>query len=77
MRLVAATEYGDTYYAKADLAGPIALILGDEGTGVPDELLRLCDETLRIPLHGQISSLNVSVAAGILLYAIEAQRSEG
>lgn len=76
LRLVAATEYGDTYYAKADLAGPIALILGDEGTGVPDELLRLCDETLRIPLHGQISSLNVSVAAGILLYAIEAQREE-
>ena len=74
LRLIAATEHGETYYQRANLAGPIALILGDEGTGVPEELLALCDEKVRIPLHGQISSLNVSVAAGILLYAIESQR---
>lgn len=74
LRLIAATEHGETYYQCANLAGPIALILGDEGTGVPEELLALCDEKVRIPLHGQISSLNVSVAAGILLYAIESQR---
>lgn len=74
LRLIAATEYGETYYQRANLEGPLALILGDEGTGVPDDLLALCDEKVRIPLHGQISSLNVSVAAGILLYAIESQR---
>ena len=61
---------------QADLRGPLALVLGDEGHGVPEDILALCDQTLRIPLHGQISSLNVSVAAGVLLYAIESQRRQ-
>jgi RNA methyltransferase, trmH family, group 3 len=74
LRLLAASEHGDSYYQKADLTGPVALILGDEGMGIPNDILPLCDLKLRIPLHGQISSLNVSVAAGILLYAIESQR---
>ena len=76
LRLLAASEHGQIYYQQADLRGPLALVLGDEGHGVPEDILALCDQTLRIPLHGQISSLNVSVATGVLLYAIESQRRQ-
>ncbi|MFC2948606.1 TrmH family RNA methyltransferase [Virgibacillus sediminis] len=45
-----------------------AIILGNEGAGVGDELLQLADQTVHIPIYGQAESLNVSVAAGILMY---------
>ena len=48
----------------------IALVLGNEVEGVTPELLELCDQHVEIPMHGQKSSLNVSVAAGIALYNI-------
>lgn len=74
LRLLVASEHGGQYYGQADLSGPAALVLGDEGHGVSPALLERADRILRIPVHGQVSSLNVSVAAGILLYAIEGQR---
>ncbi len=74
LRLVAASEKGATYYHKAELAGPLALVLGDEHEGVSTQLLDMCDETVRIPIRGQVESLNVSVSAGIILYEIERQR---
>lgn len=49
---------------------PIALVLGNEKTGVPKSLLKYCDETVEIPMLGKKNSLNVSVAAGITLYKI-------
>lgn len=52
---------------------PLVLILGNELTGVPDELLRLCDLALEIPMYGTKHSLNVSVAAGVLLSSITAR----
>ncbi len=49
---------------------PLALIVGNEKTGVPKRLLELCDETVHLPMRGTKTSLNVSVAAGIALYYI-------
>ncbi|MDR2648733.1 MAG: 23S rRNA (guanosine(2251)-2'-O)-methyltransferase RlmB [Clostridiales bacterium] len=54
----------------ADLSGPIALIIGSEGTGVGRLLAQNSDFTVKIPMHGHIDSLNASVAAGILMYEI-------
>lgn len=48
----------------------IALLLGEEVEGVSDDLLALCDQIIEIPMHGQKESFNVSVAAGIAMYAL-------
>jgi 23S rRNA (guanosine2251-2'-O)-methyltransferase len=68
VHLIAATEKAVTDYTEADYSGPTAIVMGAEDTGVSPEHLRLCDELVRIPLYGKIASLNVSVAAGILIY---------
>lgn len=57
-------------YQQAQLAFPLALLLGSEGWGVRPLLLRRCDFLLRIPLYGKVNSLNVSVAGGILLFEL-------
>lgn len=75
--VVAATEKGDYDYDKADYKDPICIIMGAEDTGVPYEHLAKCDEWVKIPMLGTIESLNVSVAAGILIYeAVKQRRSE-
>lgn len=74
-RIIAATEKGDYEYTKADYTGPLCLIMGAEDTGVSYENLALCDEWVKIPIMGTIESLNVSVAAGILMYEALKQRS--
>ena len=58
-----------------NLAGPIALLIGNEGSGVPDELAARCDGALTIPCPGPVESLNASVAASVLLYEAARQRS--
>ncbi len=50
---------------------PIALVLGNEKTGVPKTLLKYCDESIEIPMRGKKNSLNVSVATGIAMYQIK------
>ncbi|MBL7137366.1 MAG: 23S rRNA (guanosine(2251)-2'-O)-methyltransferase RlmB [Bacteroidales bacterium] len=75
LQVVAATEKGSRDYTSADFISPLVLIMGSEGTGISNELLNLCDERIRIPLAGEIESLNVSVAAGILLFEIIRQRN--
>ena len=72
--IVAATEKGDYDYTKGDYTKPTCIIMGAEDTGVPYEHLALCDEWIKIPLFGTIESLNVSVAAGILIYEAIKQR---
>ena len=57
------------------MTGPSVLILGAEDKGISRELLALSDYQIKIPMTGTIGSLNVSVAAGILLYEIVRQRS--
>ena len=74
-KIVAATEKGDYDYTKGNYADPTCIIMGAEDTGVPYEHLALCDEWIKIPMKGTIESLNVSVAAGILIY--EAMRQRG
>lgn len=67
-RLIAATEKGDYDYTQADYTGPLCIIMGAEDKGVSYDNLALCDEWVKIPMRGTIESLNVSVAAGILIY---------
>jgi 23S rRNA (guanosine2251-2'-O)-methyltransferase len=65
---------GEPVYDK-DLRGRVALVLGSEGTGISRLLRESCDGLVGIPSYGRIDSLNVSVAAGVLLYEIRRQRS--
>ena len=73
-RVVAATEHGDYDYTQGTFTDPTCIIMGAEDTGVPSEHLSLCDEWVKIPLYGTIKSLNVSVAAGIIIYEAVKQR---
>lgn len=72
---VYAAEAGGTPYTDLDLAGPVGLVFGGEGRGVRRLVREACDGAVSIPMLGQIGSLNVSVAAAILLY--EARRRRG
>ena len=53
---------------------PLTLILGSEESGISAELLGMADELIQIPIMGEIQSLNVSVAAGVILYEVLRQR---
>lgn len=68
VKLLAVTEHGSTNYFQTDLTGPIAFILGSEEDGISPEYLKLCDDRIKIELLGNIGSLNVSVAAGIIMF---------
>lgn len=71
--LYGADMQGEPAYTK-DLRGRVALILGSEGTGISRLLKETCDGMVGIPSYGRIDSLNVSVAAGVLLYEVRRQR---
>lgn len=75
-KILAATEKTDANYTDADYSGPICIVMGAEDTGVSKENLALCDEWLSIPILGNIQSLNVSVAAGVLIYEAIKHRKE-
>lgn len=60
----------------ADLSGPMAWVLGSEGEGLRRLTRENCDQLIRIPMMGSVDSLNVSVAAGICLYAAQQQRHQ-
>jgi 23S rRNA (guanosine2251-2'-O)-methyltransferase len=62
-------------YLTVDYHGPIALVLGGEGRGVRSLVAASCDERVSLPMKGRVSSLNVSVAAGVLLYEVLRQRT--
>lgn len=74
IKVVAATEKAASFYTESDLSVPVAIVMGSEDTGVAPEHLRICDELVRIPQSGTIQSLNVSVAAGVLIYEVVRQR---
>lgn len=74
IRIIAASEKTEDKLSTNDLKGPIALIMGSEDRGVSREVLELSDGTVSIPITGNTGSLNVSVAAGILMYEIIRQR---
>jgi 23S rRNA (guanosine2251-2'-O)-methyltransferase len=60
---------------QADLTGPAAIVIGNEGEGMSRLVQKTCDVTVHIPMKGRISSLNASNAASILLYEAVRQRS--
>jgi len=62
-------------YWDADLSGPIALLVGNESNGINDEVLKLCDETVKIPMPGHAESLNAAMASSLLLYETLRQRT--
>jgi 23S rRNA (guanosine2251-2'-O)-methyltransferase len=66
-------EATDSLYAT-DLTGPLALVMGNEGSGIRRLTSELCDYLVNIPMAGQVESLNVSVATGVCLYEINRQR---
>jgi 23S rRNA (guanosine2251-2'-O)-methyltransferase len=59
---------GETLYSNAHLGGSLALVLGGEHKGLSGPERKKCDQIVRIPMKGMVSSLNVSVACGVLLY---------
>ena len=74
VRIIGA-DMGGTPLGKIKLRGPLALVLGGEGEGLGPELRQRCDEVVSIPLAGRLESLNLSVAAAILMY--EKRRQDG
>ncbi len=72
--IIAATEKGGKEFTEAQMSGPVAVIMGNEGTGIAGDLLNLADDQVFIPVLGEIGSLNVSVAAGVILYEAVRQR---
>ncbi|MCM1021913.1 MAG: 23S rRNA (guanosine(2251)-2'-O)-methyltransferase RlmB [Muribaculum sp.] len=72
--IVAASEKADINYTQPDYTKPVAIVMGAEDTGISPQVLRLCDTFVSIPQMGNISSLNVSVAAGVMMYEVVRQR---
>lgn len=74
IKLYCATEKTDTLYTEVDMKEPLCLIVGAEDKGINKQILKMADELVKIPMKGEIESLNVSVATGILLYEVIRQR---
>jgi TrmH family RNA methyltransferase len=75
--IVATTPAAEAVYTAVDLSGPVALVLGSEAFGLGPEWLAAADLQVRIPMAGAIDSLNLSVAAALLLYEVVRQRGGG
>ncbi len=73
--IISCTEKSESTIHQADFKSPSAIIMGSEEKGISEELLSLSDQNSKIPMTGKIESLNVSVAAGMILYEAHRQRS--
>lgn len=74
LQLIACTEKTDQSLYQPDYSGPCALIMGSEEHGISTDLIRISDHLAKIPMFGEIESLNVSVSAGVMLYEAIRQR---
>lgn len=74
-QIVAATEKSDIPYTRADFTLPTAIVMGAEDTGISEDVLRFSTARVAIPERGHISSLNVSVASGVMIYEAVRQRT--
>ena len=72
--VVAASEKADLNYTQVDYNTPLAIVMGAEDKGISPEVIRQCDRFVSIPQLGHIGSLNVSVAAGVMIYEVVRQR---
>ena len=70
-------ERGTEAYDQVEYASPAAVVLGGEGKGLHEQVRKHCDALVRIPVAGRISSLNVSVAAGVMLFEWRRRRAKG
>lgn len=75
IQVLACTEKAATTLYEVDLVSPVAIILGSEEDGISHTLLKEADQLVKIPMYGNIASLNVSVSAGIVLYEIIRQKN--
>ena len=75
IKLCSASEKASSIYTKTNMKEPICIIMGAEDKGVSKDIIKISDELLKIPMAGEIESLNVSVAAGILIYEAIRQRN--
>ncbi len=75
IRIVACTEKAEQLARATDLTGPLAIIMGNEENGVSHEYLKRCDAMAKLPMAGSVSSYNVSVSAGMILYEVMCQRN--
>jgi 23S rRNA (guanosine2251-2'-O)-methyltransferase len=75
IKTVGATEKSDLSFYETSFRDPVAIIMGSEEKGISTSILKLCDELVSIPLFGNIASLNVSVAASLLIYEAIRQRT--
>ncbi len=75
-QVVAATEKADYNYTRGNYTGPVAIVMGAEDCGISPDVLKLCDTKVSIPMFGHIGSLNVGVAAAVMMYEVVRQRLE-
>lgn len=75
-KIIGASEKGSVNYTKLDYTVPVAIVMGAEDTGISPAILRMCDDFASIPQFGAIKSLNVSVAAAVIMYEAVRQRLE-
>lgn len=75
LQIVAATPQATTNYTEADLRGPVAIAVGEEKHGLSDTWLTEADIQVRIPMVGQVNSLNVATATALLVYEVVRQRA--
>jgi len=74
-QIVATVPRGGTPYVDAELRGPVAILIGGEGGGLPAEIIDAADQGVTIPMEGRVESLNAAVAAAILVYEARRQRA--
>ena len=74
LQLVACTEKTNDFLYQPDYTAPTAIIMGSEESGISTDLIRISDHLAKIPMYGEIESLNVSVSAGILIYEAVRQK---
>lgn len=77
VRLVAADQEAETLAWDADLRGPLAVIVGSEGSGISGATRRRCDLLVRLPMAGHVASLNAATAGALLLFEVVRQRRPG
>jgi 23S rRNA (guanosine2251-2'-O)-methyltransferase len=75
IQIVAATEKAVKMYTQGDFKSPVAIVMGSEESGISQSILNIADQQLKIPLLGNIESLNVSVSAALMMYEAIRQRN--
>jgi TrmH family RNA methyltransferase len=77
LMVVSSSAHGQTLHSDVDYRGPVVLLVGSEREGLPEAVQSGADVTVRLPMAGRATSLNVSAAAAALIYEIVRQRQTG